>query len=131
MKKGILTAFALLGFALTLPALAAQPNVPPDGVTMNNTRLVVVFNHSTHKDLQCATCHHAVNNKEMHGKCADAGCHDSMVRKDTSFRNYYRVIHAKSRTNYSTCLSCHVQRAEKFPDKKKALIACKQSKCHP
>ena len=131
MKKYMLTAFALLYFVLAAPALATQPSAPPDGIKMENTRLTVLFNHSTHKDIQCAGCHHAVNNMEVYGKCADAGCHDGMFRKDTSFRNYYYVIHAKSKTNYSTCFACHAQAAAKFPDRKKELTACKQSKCHP
>jgi len=132
MKKNILSVCALLILALVLPALAAQPDVPPDGIKMEKTKQPVVFNHSTHKtDMQCGDCHHVVDGKENYGKCADAGCHDSMDRKDKSVRGYYRVMHAKADTKFPTCASCHAEAAAKFPDKKKDLTACKQSKCHP
>jgi len=132
MKKCILSAFALLVLALALPALAAQPDVPPDGIKMEKTKQPVIFNHTTHqKDMKCGDCHHVVDGKENYGKCANAGCHDSMDRKDKSVKGYYHVMHTKTGTKFATCASCHAQAAEKFPDKKKELTACKQSKCHP
>jgi len=132
MKQCILSAFALLVLALALPALAAQPEVPADGLKLDKTKQPVTFNHSTHaKDMKCGDCHHVVDGKENFGKCGNAGCHDSMERKDTTNKGYYRAMHAKSGTKFATCASCHAQVAEKFPDKKKELTACKQSKCHP
>ena len=132
MKKCILSVFALLVLALALPAQAAQPDVPPDGLKLDKTKQPVVFNHSTHKtDMKCGDCHHVVEGKENYGKCGNAGCHDSMDRKDKSVKGYYRAMHEKSGTKFVTCQSCHLQVAEKFPDKKKELTACKQSKCHP
>ena len=131
MKKYILSVFALLILTLSLSALAAQPNVPADGITMNKTKQPVTFNHSTHqKDMKCGDCHHAVKGKENYDKCGSAGCHDSMDRKDKSVKGYYHAMHTKSGTQFATCASCHAQTAEKFPDKKKELTACKQSKCH-
>ena len=132
MKKCILSACALLILALVLPALAAQPSVPADGIKMAKTKQAVTFNHSTHQaGMKCGDCHHVVNGKEAYGKCSDAGCHDNLDRKDVSVNGYYRAMHAKSGTKFATCVSCHAQVAEKFPDKKKELTACKQSKCHP
>ena len=132
MKQCILSAFALLCLALVLPALAAQPDVPPDGLSMSKTKQPVTFNHSTHqKDMKCGECHHVVEGKENYGKCGNAGCHDNMDRKDKSAKGYYHAMHTKEGTKFATCASCHKQVAEKFPDKKKDLTACKQSKCHP
>jgi hypothetical protein len=130
MRKCILSALALLVLALALPALAARPPVPADGGKLEKTKQPVIFNHSTHKD-DCAVCHHPVDGKENYGKCGNAGCHDSMDRKDKSAKGYYHVMHTKTGTKFATCASCHAQAAEKFPDKKKDLTACKQSKCHP
>jgi len=132
MYKRVLCIMAGLLFAFVLSAVAAQPDVPADGIKLANTKQAVIFNHSTHKkDLQCGECHHLVDGKENYGKCASAGCHDSMERKDKSVRGYYNAMHAKSGTKFSTCASCHLQTVEKFPDRKKELTACKQSKCHP
>ena len=132
MKQCILSAFALLVLALALPASAAQPDVPPDGLKMSKTKQPVTFNHTTHqKDMKCGDCHHVVEGKENYGKCSNAGCHDSMDRKDKSAKGYYHVMHTKEGTKFATCASCHKQTAEKFPDRKKELTACKQSKCHP
>ena len=132
MKKYILSAFALLILGLSLSALAAQPNMPADGIKLNKTKQPVTFNHSTHqKDVKCGDCHHVVDGKEFYGKCGNAGCHDSMDRKDKSPKGYYHAMHAKSGTQFVTCASCHAQTSEKFPDRKKELTACKQSKCHP
>ena len=133
MKHYILSAFAsILAAIFALSAPAAQPDAPADGIRMSQTKQPVTFNHSTHqKDLQCGDCHHAVDGKENYGKCANAGCHDSMDRKDTSVKGYHRVLHAKSDVQFATCASCHAQVAAKFPDRKKDLTACKRSKCHP
>ena len=132
MKKCILSALTLLILAFALSALAAQPDVPADGLKLNKTKQPVTFNHSTHsKDMKCGDCHHLVDSKENYGKCGDTGCHDSMDRKDKSAKGYYNAMHAKSGTKFATCASCHAQVAEKFPDKKKEMTACKQSKCHP
>jgi hypothetical protein len=114
------------------PSAQPQPDVPADGIQMARTKQAVTFNHSTHqKGMQCIDCHHPVNDRLQFGKCADAGCHDSMDRKDKSAKGYYRVLHAKSGTQFATCASCHAQASEKFPDRKKELTACKQSRCHP
>ena len=132
MKRCILGAFALLVLALALPASGVQPKAPADGLKLANTKQPVIFNHSTHeKDMKCDGCHHAVEGKENFGKCSNAGCHDVMERKEQGVKGYYRAMHAKKDTKFSTCNSCHAQQAEKFTDKKKELTACKQSKCHP
>ena len=132
MHKRISSILAVLILAFALPAAATQPAVPPDGLKMDKTKQPVIFNHSTHqKGMKCGECHHPVDGKENYGKCANAGCHDSMDRKDKSVKGYYNALHAKSGAKFATCASCHIQTAEKFPDKKKELTACKQSKCHP
>lgn len=131
MKKMFLGMCAALVLALTIPALAAKPDVPADGLKMEKTKTPVVFNHSTHKSAQCGECHHPVDGKENYSKCATAGCHDVFDRKDKSVKSYYNVMHSKSKLKFDTCMSCHQLAVEKAPDKKKDLTACKGSKCHP
>jgi len=131
MKKCILSVLTLLILAVALPALAAPPQVPADGLKLDKTKQPVTFNHSSHKDQKCGDCHHMVKGAENYAKCGNAGCHDSLDRKDKTEKSYYNVMHAKSGAKFNTCASCHNQVVEKSPDKKKELTACKQSKCHP
>ena len=130
MKRLILGSLALLMLALALPALAAKPEVPADGLKMEKGKQPVVFNHSTHKEVKCGQCHHKVDDKENFQKCGTAGCHDSMDRKDKSPKGYYNAMHGKN-LKFTNCMTCHLEVAAKMPDKKKELTACKQSKCHP
>ena len=131
MKKVFFGVCAVLVLALTIPALAARPDAPADGIKLEKGKNPVVFNHSAHKAVDCGACHHPVDGKENYAKCGSAGCHDVMDRKDKTAKSYYNIIHSKAKLKYDTCMSCHQQAAEKTPDKKKDLTACKGSKCHP
>ncbi len=133
MNKFLLPLLALCAFLFAAVAYAEQPDVPADGIEMKNTKNPVVFNHTTHKEIACGSCHHKVEGKENYGKCASAGCHDSFDRKDKSVKGYYRVMHAKD-MQYASCVSCHIETIKDKQDDaelKKALTACKGSKCHP
>ncbi len=130
MKKLMWTFVVLSVVAFAAPVLAAPPAVPADGIKLDNTKLQVVFNHSTHKTADCVTCHHPVDGKENYQKCSTAGCHDVFDRKDKSAHSYYRVMHAKG-LKYDSCVSCHADFVKDHPDQKKELTACKKSKCHP
>lgn len=131
MKKMFLTGAIALAVAVAIPALAAAPKAPADGLKMEMTtkKPPVVFNHSTHKTVKCGECHHPVNGKEDYQKCATAGCHDSMDKKDKSVRGYYHVIHDKN-TKIKSCVGCHIATAGTDAAKKKDLTGCKASKCH-
>lgn len=132
MRTLLLSSLALLVLALAIPALAAQPAAPADGLKMEATgKKVVVFNHSTHKEQTCVTCHHLVQGKEEFRKCNTAGCHDNMDRKDKSEHGYYQAMHGKDVKTVKSCVACHTEIAAAKPDLKKDLTACKGSKCHP
>lgn len=130
MKKFVLGCVSSLVLALAVPALASQPATPADGLKMDKGKQPVVFNHSTHKEYKCGQCHHPVDGKETYKKCGDAGCHDSMDRKDKSNKGYYHAMHGKN-LKFTNCMTCHQEIAAKNPDKKKELTSCKGSKCHP
>ena len=82
MKFALLSA-GVLALALSVPAIAAQPPVPADGLVLqgSNPKKPVTFNHSTHKTVECVICHHPVDGKESYAKCATAGCHDNLKDK--------------------------------------------------
>lgn len=54
MKFALLSA-GVLALALSVPAIAAQPPVPADGLVLqgSNPKKPVTFNHSTHKTVEC------------------------------------------------------------------------------
>lgn len=130
MRKLILSAIALFAMALALPAFASEPAVPADGLKMAKTKMEVTFNHSTHKEIKCADCHHPVDGKADFKPCASAGCHDVFDKKDKSEKSYYKVMHGKN-LKYATCVSCHSDYVKTKPEMKKELTGCKGSKCHP
>jgi hypothetical protein len=131
-KLMVLGIFCMLA-VLALPGLAAQqPDVPADGLKMNKGgKKEVIFNHSTHKEQTCVTCHHPVEDKEDFRACTTAGCHDNLDPKDKTPTAYNQVIHNKKNPKFQTCVSCHEKVAGDDKDKKKALTACAKSKCHP
>lgn len=129
MKKFLLPA-GLLALALAVPALAAQPPVPADGLKLAGAKKSVVFNHSTHTSVECVTCHHQVNGQESYAKCATAGCHDDLqAKKGTS--SLYAAVHTRSGLKHQTCMECHLKVVSEKPDLKRDLTGCAKSKCHP
>ena len=130
-KMFILGVFCILA-AFVLPALAAQPEAPADGLKMEKSgKKVVVFNHGTHKTFKCVDCHHPVNGKEDYRPCATAGCHDIQGQKDKSVNSYYQAMHKAKDPQHQSCVSCHAKQAGDDKDKKKELTGCAKSKCHP
>ncbi|ABB39976.1 cytochrome c class III [Oleidesulfovibrio alaskensis G20] len=130
MRKSLFAVMVLaLVAAFALPVIAAE--APADGLKMENTKMPVIFNHSSHSSYQCADCHHPVDGKENLAKCATAGCHDVFDKKDKSVHSYYKIIHDRKATTVATCMSCHLEAAGSDKDLKKELTGCKKSKCHP
>ena len=123
--------FCLLA-AFVLPAFAAQPEAPADGLKMEKSgKKVVVFNHSTHKDAKCGECHHPVDGKEDYRPCSTAGCHDVMGPKDKTVNSYYQAMHKVKEPKHQSCVACHTATAGEDKAKKKELAGCAKSKCHP
>ncbi len=129
MKKLIMCGAMALSMAFAVSAFAA-PAVPADGIVMDNTKLPVTFNHSTHGDYKCGECHHPVDGAETFLACGSAGCHDNFDKKDKSVHGYYNVMHGK-KLKFDSCLSCHLEVAGKDAAKKKEMTGCKKSACHP
>ena len=107
MKFALLSA-GVLALALSVPAIAAQPPVPADGLVLqgSNPKKPVTFNHSTHKTVECVVCHHPVDGKESYAKCATAGCHDNLKDKKGTNSLYY-VMHAKEKADAPLKSKCH------------------------
>ena len=107
MKKLLTIAIFCMLAALVMPAFAAQPDVPADGIKLNKGgKKEVLFNHSAHKDVACADCHHPVNGKEEYKSCASAGCHDAMGQKEKGINSYYQAVHKMKDVQHQSCVSC-------------------------
>lgn len=134
MKKLLILGILCMTAALVLPALASQPEVPADGIKMklkDDSKKEVVFNHSTHKDQTCVSCHHPVDGKEDFRPCGSAGCHDVFDAKDKTEKSFHYAMHEPKKAKHQTCMSCHLATAGADKDKKKKLAGCAKSKCHP
>ncbi len=107
----------------------AAPAVPAGPITLDKTKKPVVFFFFLHKSVKCESCHHPVGGKEEFRPCATAGCHDILRMKDKSVNSYHRIRHAKD-SKLPSCISCHTEVVAKAPEKKQALLGCKESKCH-
>lgn len=119
---------AALALALALPAFAAAPKVPADGLAMTAPegtpakQPLVKFNHGTHKTVKCADCHHKKDAKgNEYAKCDAKGCHVDAVAK-TGKESFYAAFHG---ANKKSCLGCHKGLKDTKPN---APTAC--PKCH-
>jgi hypothetical protein len=132
MKKLLILAIFCILAALVVPAFAVQPEAPADGIKLNKGgKKEVIFNHSSHKEVDCVSCHHLVDNKEDYRACATAGCHDAIGQKEKGVNSYHQSIHKVKDVKHQSCVSCHTQVAGTDKDKKKELTGCAKSKCHP
>ena len=133
MKKVFALGVALvLGVFVLAAAAAEKPKVPEDGLKLDRVKKVVVFNHSTHeKGMTCVDCHHLVDGVEDYRSCATAGCHDKLDQKDKSVNSYYQAFHKAKGAKFQTCVSCHTKEAGADKDRKRELVGCTKSKCHP
>ena len=132
MKKLLTLAIFCMMAALVIPAFAAQPEVPADGLKLNKGgKKEVVFNHGTHKEIACVECHHQVDGKEDYRSCATAGCHDAMGQKEKGINSYYQAMHKVKDPQHQSCVSCHTKTAGDDKDLKKQLAGCAKSACHP
>lgn len=133
MKKLLILVASCMIAVMALPAFAARPDVPADGIVMSHGKQQkgVVFNHSTHTAADCAACHHPVAGVEDYRSCASEGCHPIEKSDQTVPVPYYNAIHNKKAKDIDSCVSCHTKFAAANPDVKKELTGCKASKCHP
>lgn len=85
----------------------------PESVTMRADQFedytpkknVVTFNHASHMDICCQSCHHTVEDTYTIQGCSSEGCHDDITTKSepTSFYKAFHTAQDKTRS----CLGCH------------------------
>ncbi|MDF1554863.1 MAG: cytochrome c3 family protein [Deferrisomatales bacterium] len=114
MKKVLvaLTVSVTLALLGTFAAVAKDAPAGPQKVTNYGEKPVATFNHDTHKDQGCATCHH----NEGDGKYKCGECHKL---EDGDAPKIKDAFHGKDK---GTCYACHLL---KDAEKK---MKCKE--CH-
>ena len=86
-------------------------------------RLAVTFNHSTHKDVTCDTCHHKPRcaichyspslEKSPYASCSTEGCHTVQGRSNQE-NSRFMAFH--DRDSVRSCFGCHQSLSEKYAE---------------
>ena len=86
----------------------------PITITAKKSLLLdVIFNHSSHRGINCITCHHALTEKEgRYIKCSK--CHANIGRSKENL-SMFMASHA-NKSNHS-CYRCHINLRKKSPEK--------------
>ncbi|MBQ7584873.1 MAG: cytochrome c3 family protein [Desulfovibrionaceae bacterium] len=88
-------------------------------------RMNVVFNHTSHRGINCFTCHHAKTADNMRYVACQT-CHQGVGRmKDPSSK--FMAFHGKKSKH--SCYACHLQKAKEKPARYgKIFVNCRP--CH-
>ncbi len=121
MKRFFVGILAIMFVFTMVAAITAHAEVkPPDKpITLENNKAPVTFDHSTHTDIKCETCHHMwKDTSTAPQKCED--CHKPKKQGDVPKR--YNMAHKTDRS----CRGCH--KAFKKAGKKTGPTKC--TGCH-
>ncbi|MBO4368606.1 MAG: cytochrome c3 family protein [Desulfovibrio sp.] len=73
-------------------------------------RMNVVFNHTSHRGINCFTCHHMKSDKGRYVSCSE--CHKG-VGRSAEPASRFMAFHAKD--SQHSCYACHLEKAEHKP----------------
>lgn len=77
-------------------------------------RLAVVFNHNTHKEVKCRTCHHIVDAQgQRFVKCTREECHSLKGARQRDPMSEFMAYHARDTDR--SCYGCHQQERATHP----------------
>ncbi len=77
--------------------------------------LSVTFNHSSHKEFKCRSCHHMeTDDGNRFAPCTTDGCHDLKGPRERDPMSMFMAYHAPD--SKRSCYGCHRQYAGKYPD---------------
>lgn len=134
MKKVFIMSLLCVCFTAVLAFAQAEMepaiDAPDDDLEINviqghsERNLGVVFNHSSHEDINCFVCHHKNTEKDVPESCAN--CHTDTAPDAQGPKSYFRAMHVKG-TKQTSCLACHQEEFEGDKD----LTGCVNSSCHP
>lgn len=76
-------------------------------------RMYVIFNHSTHKEVKCRTCHHEGLPGNRYASCTSPECHAITAPSSREPLSVYMAYHAPD--TQRSCFGCHKPLAGKYP----------------
>lgn len=79
----------------------------------DSKRMEVIFNHSTHKTVACAQCHHEGLPGNRYAPCANKECHAIAAPSSRDALSVYMAYHAPDTKR--SCYGCHKPLAGKYP----------------
>lgn len=105
-------------FASAVCADSARPNLKNLGKPIelhagDNSRMYVIFNHSTHKGIACRTCHHEGLPGNRYASCTNKQCHAETAASSREPLSVYMAYHAPH--TQRSCYGCHKPLAGKYP----------------
>lgn len=88
--------------------------------------LDVQFNHSSHKGIKCANCHHRKPKGVAFDSCSAANCHIFKGAHNPSTLSTFTAFHATDTDR--SCVGCHTKLATSEPAKHPTFKGCMP--CH-
>lgn len=77
-------------------------------------RMYVTFNHSSHKDVKCRTCHHEGLPGNRYASCTNEDCHSVKGARERDTMSLFMAYHAQDTDR--SCYGCHRRLAGKYPN---------------
>lgn len=117
--KLIITGLLALGFCLgATGSQAASLTAIRGPIEMDygaSPRFAVTFNHSSHKNVKCRTCHH-IRDKEgrRYVQCTIEECHSVSGARRRDPLSMFMAYHARGTDR--SCYGCHKMEAAKHPE---------------
>ena len=118
-----LLALACLSLSLCLACTGVSVLARPNLKNLNKPilldagklkRMYVTFNHSSHQDIACRTCHHEGLPGNRYAACTSEGCHSLPGASERSPMSVFMAYHAPGTDR--SCYGCHKPLGGKYPN---------------
>lgn len=112
----------VLGLALACVCAAPEAgarnlndlNRPMELEAGSSPRMHVTFNHSSHRQVACRTCHHMGLPDNRYAPCTNEACHSQPGASNRKPMSVYMAYHAPDTDR--SCYGCHKKLAGKYPN---------------
>ncbi|MBQ7738256.1 MAG: cytochrome c3 family protein [Desulfovibrionaceae bacterium] len=110
---GLTFLFATNAQALDIKQMKEKMNQPITLKADKSSRMDVVFNHSSHRGINCFTCHHKkLNDKDRYVSCSS--CHKPLGKSKDPMSKFV-AFHDKKSSH--SCYACHTNLIKENPQR--------------
>lgn len=95
--------------------MARQIKAPITIEATEMKNMAVTFNHSSHKSVDCITCHHAKAEDSKDRYVACTTCHNKPGAKQRHYMSTFMAFHSKDAKG--SCYGCHQKMRKEKPEK--------------